>query len=265
MPGPISVFEAAEWREPAPGGGSQAQVFRLADGRFAIVKFPENQQGELVLANEFLSCRLAEALDLPINRAVMISIDERLLRLPRQNTQIPLTFTAGIRCGMIRFEQAQGAGAAQILTDSQNSAELHSVLVFDQLVSQMNAGQFLTYPAQDGGAKRFAAHDYGYAFGGQPVWSAATLGGLPQPALPPTDPFSGQPYPDGSNLSSIIDKLRKLTEVLIHDELMKLDPPRWTATLPDVQALVPVLVARAQSLVQQFDQRYPKQQLEVVL
>jgi hypothetical protein len=64
--GAIPVFEAVEWREPAPGGGSQAQVFRLVDGRFVIVKFPENQQGERVLGNEFLSCQLAELLALPV-------------------------------------------------------------------------------------------------------------------------------------------------------------------------------------------------------
>jgi hypothetical protein len=265
MPGPISVFEAVEWREPAPGGGSQAQVFRLSDGRFAIVKFPENPQGEHVLASEFLSCQLAETLDLPINRALMVSIDERLLRLPRQNGQIPPAFSAGIRCGMVRFEQAQGAQAAQISTDCQNSAELHSVVVFDQLVCQMNGGQFLIYPAPDGGKKRFAAHDYGHAFGGQPAWSAATLGGMPPATLPPTDPLSGQAYPDGAKLLPVIDNLRMLTAALIHNVLMKLEPPRWAVTPTDVQALGPVLLARAQALVQQFDERYPKQQLEAKL
>ena len=40
--GAIAVLEAVEWREPAPGGGSKSQIFRLADGRFAVVKFPEN-------------------------------------------------------------------------------------------------------------------------------------------------------------------------------------------------------------------------------
>ena len=63
-------------------------MFRLTDGRFAIVKFPENNQGEFVLANEFMCCHLAEMLDLPVNRAVLVSVDERLLRLPRQNGQI---------------------------------------------------------------------------------------------------------------------------------------------------------------------------------
>src|SRR6266496_5443774 len=263
MPGPISVFEAVEWREPAPGGGSQAQVFRLSDGRFAIVKFPENPQGELVPANEFLSCQLAEVLDLPINRAVMVSIDERLLRLPRQDGKIPATFSAGIRCGMIRFEQAEGAQAAQISTACQNNTELVSVLVFDQLVCQTNPGQYLMYPTSDG-AKRFAGHDYGYVFGGSPGWSAATLGGIPPATLPLTDPLNGQPYPDGSKVSSIIDKLRQVTDVLINDALIRLQPPRWAATLADVQALVPILLARAQSLVHQFDERYPKQQVEAL-
>jgi len=55
----IPVIEAVEWREAARGGGSQPQVFRLSDGRFAIVKFPENPQGEHVLANDYLCCKLA--------------------------------------------------------------------------------------------------------------------------------------------------------------------------------------------------------------
>jgi hypothetical protein len=95
----VPVIEAVEWREPAPNGGSNGQVFRLSDGNFAIVKFPENDQGEGVLANDFLSCRLAAHFGLPINRAELISIDERLLKLPRQNGQVPVKFSAGIRCG----------------------------------------------------------------------------------------------------------------------------------------------------------------------
>ena len=99
------------------------------------MKFPENPQGELVLANEFMSCQLGELMQLPLNRAILVSIDERLLRLPRQNNQVPATFSAGVRCGMIRFEKAEDCSPADILNHCENHNDLHAVTVSEQLVS----------------------------------------------------------------------------------------------------------------------------------
>jgi hypothetical protein len=259
MSEPVPVFEAVEWREAAPGGGSQAQVFRLADGRFTIVKFPENPQGELVLANEFMSCQLGELLNLPLNRAILISIDERLLRLPRQNNQIPATFSAGVRCGMIRFEKAEGCSSADVLNHCENHSDFHAIPVFEQLVSRQDGRQLLMYPNEGATSKRFAAYDYGFAFGGQPQWSAATLGGIPIAALPTNDPFTGQPYSDGAELNGVIDRLRSLSTEQINNALMKLHPPRWGVTRADAQAVSETLQDRATALVTQFDERRGKQ------
>jgi len=259
----VTVIEAVEWRDEALDGGSQAQVFRLSDERFAVVKFPENGQGEKVLANEFLSCQLAETLNLPVNRAVMVSIDERLLRTPRQNSRIPAAFSAGIRCGMIRFANAEKVqDGALINAQCGNAAELHALAVFEQLVLRGDGRQLLWYPA-DGG-KRFAAYDYGFAFGGQPNWSAASLPGLAAPTLPATDPLTGGNYANGGSLEPFIKQLRALVAEVVTTAVMKLQPPRWGVVLDDVQALVPVLVGRAAGLVQQFDQKYPKEQMEVL-
>lgn len=263
MPGPVPVYEAVEWREPAPGGGSQAQVLRLSDGRFAIVKFPENGQGELVLANEFLACQLAELLTLPINKAVMVSVDERLLRLPRQNGQIPGNFSAGIRCGMIRFDGPDAVQPADIPRLCSNSAELHAVAVFDQLVCRNDGRQLLSYLVPGTSARAFAAYDYGFSFGGQPHWSAATLQGAVPPVLPAMDPFQGQPYQNGSDQAAFIDRLRGLTASQLEETLVKLHPPRWGVTDDDVFALIPFLQARAQALVAQFDERH-RHQLEAL-
>jgi hypothetical protein len=262
---PVSVIEAVEWREPAPNGGSQGQVFRLTDGRFAIVKFPENGQGEFVLANDFLSCRLAAHLDLPINLSELVSIDERLLRLPRQNGQIPPTFSAGIRCGMMRFEHPEGADPSAIAQFCSNAAELHAVAVFEQLVSRGDGRQLLMYPVPGSSTaeKRFGAFDYGYAFGGQPQWSAATLVGMPAPLLPPLDPFTNQPYANGDPLTSIIDKLRTITATEVERILAELNAPRWGVLPADLAVLAGVLDQRAQALVAEFDRRY-KQQLRVL-
>jgi hypothetical protein len=262
MNGQVAVIEAVEWRERAPGGGSEAQVFRLADGQFAIVKFPENNQGELVLANEFLCCRLAEYFNLPINRAVIVSVDERLLRLPRQNGQVPTTFSAGLRCGMIRFEKAEGAELAQILDTCSNSAELHHVIAFEQLVNRQDGRQLLTYIPENESKKRFAAYDYGFAFGGNATWTATGLTGVADAMLPANDPFTGTAYTDGSHLAAFIEKLRTMTRQHIEHCLNQLNPPRWGATVDDISALAKFLEDRALSLVRQFDQRYRPDHLE---
>ena len=205
----VTVIEAVEWRDEALDGGSQAQVFRLSDDRFAVVKFPENGQGEKVLANEFLSCQLAETLNLPVNRAVMVSIDERLLRTPRQNNKIPPAFSAGIRCGMIRFANAEKVHDATLINaQCSNAPELHALVVYEELVKRGDGRQLLWYPAE--GGKRFAAFDYGFAFGGQPIWDATTVVAMGAPTLPASDPFAGGNYVDGSKLESFINQLRTL-------------------------------------------------------
>jgi hypothetical protein len=258
---PVPVIEAVEWREPAPNGGSNAQVFRLSDGRFAVVKFPENAQGEFVLANEFLSCQLAAYLDLPVNRAELISIDERLLRLPRQSGRIPPTFSAGIRCGMIRYENPDAADPASITQNCSNALELHGLIIFEQLVSRSDGRQLLMYPVQVNGQteKRFAAYDYGYAFGGQPMWSATTVGAMATAVLPATDPFTGQPYADGDKLSSMIDKLRALTTGQVESIFAGFHAPRWGVQPADLTALAAALTQRAAGLVAEFDRQYRPQ------
>lgn len=216
----------------------------------------------MVLANEFLCCQMAEQLALPINRAVLVSIDERILALPRRDGRLTPSFTAGIRCGMIRFENPDGADAAAIGTLCENASELHAVIVFEQLVCRNDGRQLLIYPIDGTTTKRFGAFDYGFAFGGQPMWSAATLAALPRPNLPGADPFAGQPYKDGSQLTPIIENLRTLSLEQLHVILSRLHPPRWGVTPADIDALALVLYQRAQILVSDFDARHPPQ-LEV--
>jgi hypothetical protein len=160
---------------------------------------------------------------------------------------------------MIRFEKAEGAQPSDILNHCANMAELHAIGVFEQLVHRQDGRQLLMYPANGGKNKRFAAYDYGFAFGGTPNWSAVTLGALAPPVLPSNNPFTGQPYQDGTALETIINQLSDLTSQQLNETVMKLHPPRWGLTLIDVQALIPVLEGRAQSLVTQFKQRHRPQ------
>jgi len=256
--GVIPVLEAVEWREPAPGGGSKSQIFRLSDGNFAVVKFPENPQGELVLANELLCCQLAERLGLPLNRARLVVIDERIIRTPRQSGKMPADFSAGVRCGMLRFDQYESCQPQDILTSCENASELHSVALFEQWVGRSDGQQLLMYPGPSK-KKRFAAYDYGFAFGGQPNWSAATLAAFAPPTLPSKSPFDGAEYKDGAEIRGTIELLGGLSKDDVSESLGALFAPRWGVTAEALDALIGCLIVRAQSLVQQFKERYVKQ------
>jgi hypothetical protein len=226
-----------------------------------VVKFPENPQGERVLANEFICCALAERLELPINLPVLVSVDGRLIRDPQKNGPCPAEFTGGIRCGMIRFADAEHANEKDVSAKAENAADLHLVAVFEQLVARGDGRQLLLYPAPDAGlgVRRFAAFDYGFAFGGSPDWTIASVEVLPAPVLPTTSPVDGASYGDGSLLEPIVTKLKTLSRGEALGAIMKVYPPRWGVTVQEAESLSSILAVRAASLIDQYQRRFQPQ------
>ena len=265
-----SPIEAVEWIQPAEGGGTQSQVFRLADDRFAVVKFPENTQGGLqgggrVLINEFIACRVAELLRLPVNRAVLVEVPEALLAHPKSTGQCPRSFSAGVCCGLIRFQQAtQTDPASDLFRRTVNADDLHGVLVLEELVKRGDGRQILVYPSPadgrrpDGPARRFAAYDYGFAFGGSPNWDTASLAAVASATLPLED-AAGAPYSNGDWQGPAIDRLRRLRRSDFEAIIAALGPPRWGLTEQEGRAVVDFLEARRADLVRQYDDRYRPQ------
>jgi hypothetical protein len=256
---PETPIDAVEWKEPAPDGGSQAQIFRLADGRIALVKFAENHQGPRVLFNEFVSCRLAQRFRLPINQSVLVKVDAAVLTIPQRDGRCPTSFRAGVHCGLIRYPDAAKTGpATPLFKRTQNAMELHSVLVFEQLVARGDGRQLLVYPANDPDPL-FAAYDYGFAFGGQPVWTEASVRSLqPPPTLPSVDAL-GLAYGDGEPQRLIIDSLRRLTRDDIEAVISALDLPRWGVNISEGEAIADAIPQRAAALAEAYDAKYPKQ------
>ena len=260
--GATRVYEAKRWVEKAPGGGSQAQVFQLRDGRHVVVKFPENPQGERVLVNEFLSCALAEMLQLSVNQAVLVSIDERLLSDPQSRGECPATFTAGIRCGMLRVADAVIVNEQQLAGGVINYGDIHSVAVFDALVARGDGRQLLAYPEQPNttSPKRFVAIDYGFAFGGSPVWTVDSFRAQAAPVLPQVDLCTGKDHgDDGTLMRPIVDKLRALSGSEIFTALGTIYAPRWGVAEEEIAELALILAQRRTALVEQFDIRFVKQ------
>jgi hypothetical protein len=262
--GPVGPFKAVEWTQRAEGGGTQSQVFRLSDGRHALVKFPENGQGLRVLPNEFFACRLAARLALPVNRCVLAEVDGSLLEKPKADGHCPPTFSGGTHVGLIRYQGADPAGPGDPrFGRAMNSAELDHVLIFDQLVARTDGIQLLIYPAaQNGGppgrGELFGATDYGHAFGGSPGWTIDSVNAL-TPVKLPTSNAQGVAYSSGEPQGALIDRLRALTRSDFDELLTDFDPPRWGVTREEAEGLLRQLEERARDLVRQFDRRYRPQ------
>jgi len=248
------AVEALEWIQPAEDGGSQAQVYRVEGDWRVGVKFAQNPQGIRVLVNEFIACRLAQLFALPINPSVLVDVDARLL------ANCPPSFRSGIHCGLVRYPSATKVHVqSELLHASVNALELHHVAIFEQLVVRGDGRQLLTYPAGGvlGGTveRRFAAFDYGWAFGGTPNWTAASLAAVPAPALSVLDPWGVQ-YADGRDQQAMIERLRSIAASDIEQVIEALGPHRWGMSPEEGAAIVDVTLARARSLVEQYDRRY---------
>jgi hypothetical protein len=258
-------IDAVEWLQRAEAGGTQSQVFRLAGDCIALVKFAENPQGPRVLVNEFVSCRLAQYLEAPVNPSLLVTVDSRLLSAAKSAGHCPNHYAGGVHCGLVRYPAAAPVDlASDLLKTSANFNDLHAILVLEQLVHRQDGRQLLTYPIPGrplSAPRRFAAFDYGFAFGGSPAWSTDTLRALAAPALPAHDVY-GIVYVDGAAQAPVINRLRELTRPIIDTIVSALGLPRWGMTADEGETLAELLEQRAKDLVRQYDERFSPQ-LEV--
>jgi hypothetical protein len=154
-------------------GGSQSHLMGCSDGRYYVVKFPNNPQGTKTLANELLCGRLARLLGLPIPLAAVIHVSEALIK----------------RSSEMFFELERGRSACEpglcfgscfpspdaIVMDDwpkdsteaiENVLDFLGMLVFDIWVSNTDYRQVRFWQGKPGGAWRVLMFDNGYAFRG---------------------------------------------------------------------------------------------------
>src|SRR5262249_32611709 len=171
----LTPIRATECLGAPPRGATQPHIFLLENGLKAVVKRAHNPQGALAVANDFICCRLAERLALPVNPAFLVDV---------RPSQSQLNIPSGIHAGFGYYENALPVHVTEIektLATTANRDALEQIRVFDELVRRDDKPEILTY--QRLGQRYFFAVDYGFAFGGTPHWSASTLPELPDPFL----------------------------------------------------------------------------------
>jgi hypothetical protein len=237
----MTPVSATEWLGPAPRGATKPQIFRLQNGIKVILKHPETSQGPLAVANDFICCRLAERLELPVNRVLLVEVSPSL----KPRGPVP----AGIHAGFVYCESATPFSVSEIAT-SANREEWEQLRVFEQLVRRDDKDEVLIY--EQAGKRYFFAIDYGFTFGGTPAWTSSTLATLGEPQLP----FEGARLRPMQ--APLIARLRTLSPDIVASCIHDMDPSRFGLDTEQARLLPEVLAERAAFLVHEYDRlQYP--------
>ena len=253
-PGNTLIYHATKHIGRAPGGGSGAQLYEVAENdNTYVVKLKGTQQGIRILFNEYVSGRLGELIGVPFGEHVQVEVLDSLYPPPGEpniRAREP-----GIQFGTLYYEHAQ-TDLAQ-LKQARNFDSFPSVLVFDTFIERGNRRQYLVYPSTgqaDGVKDLGAVFDQGYAFTGAPQRAdqlqtvqncVANNGNLPMKQWFPT--------------IDAYEPCLKRVEALSTDEIRNIihEPPLadWQVSGEEVDALVEWL-DRRKSLVQQAIENY---------
>ena len=150
-------------------GGSQAQVMLADDGNKYVVKFLGNPQHDRVLANEYLSCRLAQLIGLNVTEPVIIQVDERTIREQQITFTLagrPVAPRPGPQFGsrLVTAELTVDFLPHTMLGQIRNVAEFAGILAFDKWTGNADGRQVIFH--KNARQRKYTAIwiDFGYCF-----------------------------------------------------------------------------------------------------
>ncbi|MGH9393915.1 MAG: HipA family kinase [Terriglobales bacterium] len=156
-------------------GGAQSHLMRAADGNYYVVKFVNNPQHRRVLANEYLTARLARSFGLPAPQPVLIEVPPRLvdgspgLVLRMANAVVPcasgLQFGSRLPTGDPHapiYDYLPEPGLALVA----NLAEFAGILAFDKWTCNCNGRQVVFCRSAPRQPLRMYMIDQGFCFDG---------------------------------------------------------------------------------------------------
>ncbi|MGC1617359.1 MAG: HipA family kinase [Candidatus Acidiferrum sp.] len=155
-------------------GGSQSHLMRCSDGHHYVVKFPNNQQGRRVLANELLGASLADFLSLPVAQGAVVWVEDALVEISEEliiGTKLNSTRCEPGRCFGSRFAVDPRIKAAfdifpgSLLKQVENLQDFFGMFVFDVWTSNLDSRQ-VVFVKEKPNAYRAVMIDQGLCFGG---------------------------------------------------------------------------------------------------
>jgi len=152
-------------------GGSQSHLLKCSDGKYYVVKFPNNPQGKRTLVNEMLCGFLATKLALPVPSSVVVQVDQDLIQRSEQMfIELP-NGRARLEAGACFGSEHPGpdmdmydSWPERRLDQISNLADFAGMLVFDIWTSNRDFRQVLFFKKDDKSPHRVTMVDNGFCF-----------------------------------------------------------------------------------------------------
>jgi hypothetical protein len=210
---------------PATNGTSEAQHMAGPDGEF-FVKFPNNPQGLGVLYNDHVVGRIGEVLGVASAAVSVVSVDAFVANgISFRNGVVA---AAGEAHGSELIDRVDVVGLSTALTANPANRERYIGLMVLFTICAVSNQQYV-YEIDT--PNRIYSVDHGFAFGGTPTWSSASLSALP---IPTAISQNGAPFTN-AEAAAAVPGLNLLTDEVLQD--VTECPPEWGVSDSDRASL----------------------------
>lgn len=235
---PVSLKALAHVRS-MNGGGSKAQLLQASDGHLYVTKLVGNPQGTRILANEYVTGRLAELLNVPCPRVTTIEVDQTMTEA------LGKTCGANFVSGRQHAMSYLGSDTVQVfpsnldlMTKSINVSKWPNAIILDTLVQNEDLGDrhILMTIVQSSGTTNFWHIDHGHTLGVTRGWPSLNPQSIRARYLYPALVKGGEPFKDA------FDHLEALSKETIENTLQDCPLQPWGVADSERSSLVEYLV-----------------------
>ena len=236
-------------------GGSEPQLLRFEDGYNRVVKFPNNNQGVVTLANEIIVSRIGGFLGVSCPLGNIVKVPQELIdaepSLRRDNGE---KFAGGYSFASEYHEAIDDPGKASLSLAS-NLSDLAGIVVLDSLCANSdrggNTGNLLLTTIE--GESRVMAIDHGHCFGHQ--WDENIVSKAGDVQVICSDDFVAHIQPH--DFDAFLSKLRQL-EANVLEELTAGPKDLWDLTSSRLEAIKTYIGTRTSRAEQLIRERWPE-------
>lgn len=229
-------------------GGAEARVFQDTDGRFWMVKAPNNPQDGQVLASEFVAAVVGEILGAAIPRAAICDLSDDIVNGIK--FQSDANWNSGEAFGSELLPMGSPEFAPGTHDQIVNGADLAAVVALDTMLGADNGRQARACP--DPGGWAVWAVDFGHDIG-PGRWNRSTLEARADPASL-EDPNGWLAHSTSADWTGLADRVGSITDEDLA-RIVAAIPAAWGPPADDRQALVGCLVRRREAVVTLMRQR----------
>lgn len=228
----------------------------LSNGDYAILKYPNNPEGNLILINEFISYKLAEILELDTPDFGICELTHEC-SIP---SNINISDSNYGLCFYSKFINKAVPFSPSIILSVKNKEQFKKLIIFDHLIynKDRHKGNILITISKD---IKMLAIDHSHVFKNQSIWDKNTfIQGMKNSDYLDTDILEYNEYTykslfeiinfNSENTEKFIHLIKfKLTESIIND-IISLLPSSWLKCVDelDIKYLIEYLMYRIEHI-----------------